>query len=114
MLSNAEDAPVPPLDPDFLDLVVRGIVGAAEKAVRTTEPAEVAVTSAECTAIGSNRLDPGGPRITEVPVLAARSAADPGHWLGLMLVNPVHPTVLHEDSKLTSGDFPAMCGPLSR
>jgi hypothetical protein len=26
-----------------------------------------------------------------------------------MFVNPVHPTVLHADSKVISGDFPAMC-----
>ncbi len=109
MLSNAQDSIVPRPDPDYLAFAVMGIVGAAEKAVRSAEAAEVTVTSASCMTIGSNRLDPAGPRITEVPVLAARAAGDPDRWLGLMFINPVHPTVLHADSKLISGDFPAMC-----
>lgn len=109
MLSNAEDAVVPPPDPAYLTYVADGIVSASEKAVATAEPAEVAVFSATCTTIGSNRHDPSGPRITEIPVVAARAIADPQRWLAVMFVNPVHPTVLHEDSTLISGDFPAMC-----
>jgi hypothetical protein len=109
MLSNAQDPIVPPPDPDYLVLVVKGIVDAAEKAIGTAEPAEVAVTSARCPEIGTNRISPTGPSISDVPILAARSAVDRGRWIGLMFVNPVHPTVLHEDSTLISGDFPAMC-----
>ena len=109
MISNADDQVIPPPDPDYLAFVVKGIVSAAETAINAAEPAEVAVTAASCTTIGSNRLDPAGPRITEVPVLAARSTVDSDRWFGLMFVNPVHPTVLHADSTVVSGDFPAMC-----
>jgi len=42
-----------------------------------------------------------------VPVLAVRDAGG-GVFLAVMLVCSMHPTVLHEDSTLVSGDFPAM------
>jgi neutral ceramidase len=109
MISNADDPVVPPPDPDYLALVRQGIIAAAEQAKKTAVTAEVSVVSAFCNTIGSNRLDTNGPRMTDVPVLAVRSAIDPNRWLGLMFVNPVHPTVLHSDSKIVSGDFPAMC-----
>jgi hypothetical protein len=109
MLSNAEDPVVPPPSADFLERMFDGMVGAAEIAVRGAEPAEIMITAAECAAIGGNRLDPSGPRITDIPLVAARSTADRSRWLGLMFINPIHPTVLHADSTVVSGDFPAMC-----
>jgi hypothetical protein len=109
MLSNAEDPIVPPPSADFLERMISGMVGAAEIAVQGAEPAEIIITTAECETLGGNRLDPSGPRITDIPLVAARSTADRSRWIGLMFINPVHPTVLHADSTLVSGDFPAMC-----
>lgn len=109
MLSNAEDSVVPPPDPDYLRLLVDGIVNAAVCAYQRAEPAEMAFTSAECPGIGGNRHDPLGPTITTIPIIAARAVAYPNRWLGMMYVNRVHPTVLHEDSTLVSADFPGMC-----
>ena len=59
----------------------------------------------ECSTIGANRLSPNGPTVETIPVLAARALGDRARLLGLMYVNRVHPTVLHEDSLLISGDF---------
>jgi hypothetical protein len=55
--------------------------------------------------VGSNRHDPAGPTDAEVPVLVARSRTT-GMPLACMTVYGMHPTVLHEDSKLFSADFP--------
>ena len=56
-------------------------------------------------ASAGNRHDPGGPCDRDVPVLIAR-ALDDVRWLGIMYVCSMHPTVLHEDSRLASADFP--------
>ncbi|MEX0612942.1 MAG: neutral/alkaline non-lysosomal ceramidase N-terminal domain-containing protein [Pirellulales bacterium] len=109
MLSNIEDPVVPPPDPAYLSLLVDRIVSAAVDAFRRAEPAEIALALTKCTAIGSNRIDPKGPTITEIPVVVARSLTDTARWLALMYVNPVHPTILHDDSTLISADFPGMC-----
>jgi neutral ceramidase len=109
MLSNADDPVVPPPDAGIVERIIQGIADAAEGAFRAARPAEIAIALFETPAIGGNRLDPDGARLSEVPVIALRSAADSDHWLGVMFVNPVHPTVLHEDSTLVSGDFPALC-----
>jgi len=51
------------------------------------------------------RDDPAGPADPEVPVLVARSLNDHAP-IAAMVVYSMHPTVLHEDSTLISGDFP--------
>jgi hypothetical protein len=55
--------------------------------------------------VGTNRHDPSGPADPDVPCLLVR-ARDGGAWIAAMLVYAMHPTVLHEDSTLISGDFP--------
>ena len=80
-----------------------------QTAMRSAERAEIAFATAASPAIGGNRLNPVGPKITEVPVIAVRSAEDHRRWIGVMFVNPVHPTVLHEDTTMVSGDLPSMC-----
>jgi len=109
MLSNANDPVVPPPDSRYLAALVEGIVKSAVAAVRKAEPAEIAFAIAECASIGGNRHDPRGPTIDEIPVVWARSLTDASRSLAMMYVNRVHPTVLHEDSTLFSGDFPGLC-----
>jgi hypothetical protein len=55
--------------------------------------------------VGTNRHDPAGPADPEVPVLLVRGR-DGHEPIAAMLVYAMHPTVLHEDSTLISGDFP--------
>lgn len=105
MLSNASDPIVPEPDPAYLKLLEDGIVAAAEQACAGARPAKVGLETVDGSGLGGNRHDPAGVRDPEVPVLAVRSAEDDA-YIGLMVVCSMHPTVLHEDSTLISGDFP--------
>jgi hypothetical protein len=68
---------------------------------------EVQLTVADGSCVGTNRHDPAGPADPEVPVLLVRDR-DSQKFLAAMVVCSMHPTVLHEDSTLISGDFPVM------
>ncbi|MDD4889242.1 MAG: neutral/alkaline non-lysosomal ceramidase N-terminal domain-containing protein, partial [Phycisphaerae bacterium] len=100
------DAVVPKADPAYVALLEDGIVDAAVRAVGAAQPAEVGLAIADANGIGTHRRDPAGPSNLAVPVLSVRSvgARQP---IAAMLVCSMHPTVLHEDSTLVSGDFPA-------
>jgi hypothetical protein len=54
--------------------------------------------------VGCNRLDPDGVRDPEAGFVAARKPD--GRLRAVELFYSMHPTVLHEDSKLVSSDFP--------
>ncbi len=106
-LSNAADPVVPKTDPKYLQLLEDRIVEAAVEAVRSAEPAEAGLAVADATGVGTHRHDPNGPRDLNIPVLMVR-AKESGTPMACMLVCAMHPTVMHEDSKLVSGDFPSM------
>jgi hypothetical protein len=106
-LSNEGDPVVPKADPAYLALLEDGIVDAATRAYRAARPAELGLAVADGTGVGTNRRDPGGPADSQVPVLMVR-AREGGEVLACMVVYSMHPTVLHEDSTLVSGDFPGM------
>lgn len=109
MISNGNDPVVPSPDSSYLNHLLDGIVASALQAFRRAVPAELAFVTTECAEIGGNRHDRNGPTVTEIPIVAARAVGTESRWLGLMYVNRVHPTVLHEDSTLVSGDFPGLC-----
>ncbi|MEO6246318.1 MAG: neutral/alkaline non-lysosomal ceramidase N-terminal domain-containing protein [Opitutaceae bacterium] len=104
-LSNAADATVPKADADYLAWVAQQMVAAAQAAVKTARPAELGLAVARANGVGTNRHDPAGPADPEVPVLVVR-ACEGGAPIAAMIVYAMHPTVLHEDSTLISGDFP--------
>lgn len=104
-ISNEDDPVVPKVDPAYVSLFEAGIVEAATAAFRQARPAEMGLAVANGTGVGTNRRDVAGPADPEVPVLVVRSEGEP---LACMVVYAMHPTVLHEDSTLISGDFPAM------
>lgn len=95
----------PPVDEAFLDQLTDAISEAGIAAARQSVEATLSFARADATGIGTNRHDPTGPSDHELPVLAARAVED-GRWLAIMLVCSMHPTVLHEDSRLVSADFP--------
>jgi hypothetical protein len=105
-LSNEADAVVPDPDPKYLRQLEDGIVSAVEVACAAARPAQIGLAVADGSMLGGNRRDPAGPSNPRVPVLAVR-ALD-GSSIAVMLICNMHPTVLHEDSTLVSGDFPAM------
>ena len=104
-LSNEDDSTVPEPSADYLKQLGAGIVAAAQEAVSTARPAEIGMVLANGSGVGANRRVPQGPADPDVPVLIARDLSN-GEAIGLMLICAMHPTVLHEDSTLISGDFP--------
>ena len=106
-LSNEADPVVPEPDPVYVQQLESGIVRAVRMAHENAQPAEVGLSHADGSCVGTNRREPAGPSIPSVPVLTVQSA-NGKDILALMVVCSMHPTVLHEDSRLVSGDFPAM------
>ncbi|MDO8542954.1 MAG: neutral/alkaline non-lysosomal ceramidase N-terminal domain-containing protein [Opitutaceae bacterium] len=104
-IGNAADPVVPKPDFEYAARLLDLIVQTASRAVTAAEPAEVGLAVARAEGVGSNRHDPRGPADPEVPVLVARSVKT-RQPLGCMVVYAMHPTVLHEDSTVISGDFP--------
>ena len=83
-----------------------GIVEAAVRACRDARAARLGLAMADGSGVGSNRHDPQGPSDPQVPVVVVRDR-DTSDYLALMVVCNMHATVLHEDTRLVSGDFPA-------
>lgn len=106
-LSNQNDPVVPRADREYVRFMEEQIILAGIEAGRTRKEVEVGLVVADGTGVGTNRRDPSGPSDRDVPVLAVRTREDK-KMLALMLVCSMHPTVLHEDSKLVSSDFPGM------
>jgi hypothetical protein len=104
-VSCAADPVVPPTDQRYVRFLEDRIVRAAERAVAEAQPAEAGLAVAAVTGLGTNRRDPAGPSDPQVPVFLVRSTATQKP-IACMLVCSMHPTVLHEDSKLVSADFP--------
>lgn len=99
------DPDVPPVDAAFIDRMTTAITEAGIAAVQAAVPAQIGFGLADATGIGTNRHDPHGPADLTVPVVAARTR-DGRRWIGVMWVCAMHPTVMHEDSRLVSADFP--------
>ncbi len=106
MLAWKNDPVVPPPDKDYMNFLQAKVVEVAEKAAAARSEAEVAVTSAMVSGAGCNRHSPEGPRDPEIGIIAARDGRT-RKISGILVVYSMHPTVLHEDSKLVSSDFPA-------
>lgn len=103
MLAWENDPVVPPINAEYMAQFHDGIIGAATAAVVSAQPAQLAITTARVSGVGSNRLSPSGPFDPEAGLIAIRVA---GKLAALNLIYGMHPTVLHEDSKLVSSDFP--------
>ena len=107
ILGSESDPAVPKADPRYIEQLEDGIVEAAAEAFGSARPARVGLAIADGSCVGTNRHDPAGPSDPKVPVLAVRER-DGEAFVAAMVVCSMHPTVLHEDSTLISGDFPAM------
>lgn len=104
MLAWRDDPVVPEPDLGYLELLHKGIIEAGTQACRSARAAELAVTSVQVSGVGCNRLAPELPFDPEAGILAVRSE---GRLVAVDVVYGMHPTVLHEDSRLVSADFPS-------
>lgn len=107
MASNLDDTVVPQPDPAYCKQIQDAIVQAGCDAVASLGPASLSQTVVRVNGLGTNRHDPAGPAIPDVPVWCARDTQT-GTPIALMCICSMHPTVLHEDSCSISGDFPGL------
>lgn len=106
-VSNEGDPVIPKADLEYVDFLEKQLVRTALEAVEKSQPAKIGLALADSTGIGTNRLDPAGPADHQVPVLMVKSLERNAN-IACLLVCSMHPTVLHEDSKLVSADFAGM------
>lgn len=106
-ISNEADPALLRTDPEYVRFLEDRIVAAATEAYHSSRPAQLGLVVADGTGVGTNRRDPTGPADPQVPGLMVQTS-DGHENIAAMVVYSMHPTVLHEDSTLISGDFPAM------
>jgi hypothetical protein len=105
ILSWTDDPTLPPPNVAYLEWLSGRVVEAAGRAVQAAVPAGLAWTTADGRDVGGNRHAAGGATDPEAGVLAVRTARG-DQLLAIAVVYGMHPTVLHEDSRLVSADFP--------
>ncbi len=104
-MNSSNDPVVPKADTEYVRYMENRIIETACSAYKNAAPAKAAFFKADGKGIGTNRHDPYGPADLEIPVVVIKNEA--GSFIAAMLACNMHPTILHEDSKLYSGDFPA-------
>ena len=104
-VNSSNDPVVPAADTNYVRYMEDKIIEAACNAFRNAAPAKAGFLIADGTGIGTNRHEPSGPADLDIPAVVIKSRN--GEFISCMLVCNMHPTILHEDSKLYSGDFPA-------
>ena len=104
MLAWESDSVVSEPDPEYMELLEKNILDAAVEAQEKLEESEFASTSAYIEGAGCNRNDPSGQRDSEAGIVVVRNAKNK-KTIAVSIIYSMHPTVLHEDSKLVSSDF---------
>ncbi len=104
IVMSRRDKVVPPVDHAYVKYVEENTVKAGCKAFENAQDAEIAFLTGDATGVGTNRHDINGPKDMQLPTMLVRNLQH--EYIGCMLVCSMHPTALHEDSKLVTGDFP--------
>ena len=104
-VSSSNDPVVPGADTEYVRYMEDKITKTGCDAFQNAMPAKAGFLVADGTGIGTNRHDPAGPADLNIPAVVIKNKND--EFIATMLVCNMHPTILHEDSKLYSGDFPA-------
>lgn len=105
MLSWQDDPVVPGVDSEYMDFFSQSIIKAGIGACKNAVPATMTITSARADGVGGNRLAMDAVSDPEVGILYIKKKQD-NSPLAVQMIYSMHPTVLHEDSKLVSADFP--------
>lgn len=106
VLAFRADPVVPTADQAYMDFIFKKIQEAALAAKNNATTAEICYDSVNIDAVGCNRHDPAFARDPEAGMLVLRDLAREKIF-AVAVIYSMHPTVLHEDSRLVSGDFPA-------
>lgn len=104
-VNSSNDPIVPKADAGYVRYMEGRTIETGVKAFQNAVPAKIGFLVAHSAGIGTNRHDPSGPANLDVPAILVKNGND--EYMAAMLVCNMHPTILHENSKLYSGDFPA-------
>ena len=99
------DPVVPKADPEYITYLVNKIVQVYIEAFQNKRESKIAITTADGSGVGGNRHSITDAIDPEIPVVIIKDAAT-DKIVALATIYCMHPTVLHEDSKLYSADFP--------
>jgi len=99
------DPVVPKADPEYITYLVDKIVKVYIEAFHNKRESKIAITTADGSGVGGNRRSVTDATDPEVPVIVLKDAFT-DKIFALSTIYCMHPTVLHEDSKLYSADFP--------
>ncbi len=103
-LNSSNDKVVPKADVKYVRYMEDKTIEAAINAHKNAIAAKVAFFVADATGVGTNRHNPNGPADMEVPALIFKNRNN--EVISCLLACNMHPTILHEDSKAYSADFP--------
>jgi hypothetical protein len=99
------DPIVPEADPEYIEYLVKKIALVFIEAFNNKKRSKIAITSADGTGVGGNRHSKTGISDPEVPIIVLKDFYT-NDIFALSIIHCMHPTVLHEDSRLFSADYP--------
>ena len=99
------DPVVPKADPEYISYLVDRLVQVYMEAFQNKKECKIGISTTDGTGVGGNRRNETGATDPEVPMIVLKEKVS-DKILALSTVYCMHPTVLHEDSKLFSADFP--------
>jgi hypothetical protein len=99
------DPVVSKADPEYISYLVDKLVQVCVEAFQNKRVCKIAITTADGSGVGGNRRSKTDAVDPEVPVIVLKDA-ETDKIFALSTIYCMHPTVLHEDSKLCSADFP--------
>src|SRR5512133_3108850 len=71
-VNSKNDPVVPGVDKEYVEFMERKMINAACRAFDNASPAEIAFAVVDGTGIGTNRHDPKGPAIMDIPLMVVR------------------------------------------
>ena len=99
------DPVVPKAYPDYISYLVDKLVQVYVEAFQNKRACKLAITTADGSGVGGNRRSKTDAVDPKVPVIVLKEL-ETDKIFALSTIYCMHPTVLHEDSKLYSADFP--------
>ncbi len=99
------DPVVPKADPEYITYLVDKLVEVYVEAFQKKKESKIAITTADGSGVGGNRRSKTDAVDPEVPMVVLKDITT-DKVFALSTIYCMHPTILHEDSKLYSADFP--------